>query len=591
MFMKKMIYGGIVIVAIVSFAYLAIFQSDPIGPIDPIGDRVDNWAYSAGAGVMEMAPNLGTGAGAPAATFPPSHTTAPMVPKSRGPAAAELGFSTGGAKDINNFRENIENNFLPIATDITYEGLFYDYYFDTGGQRKCHKLFCPSYRYAVTVDPFSEEEEYYMAVGLNSGMKESDFERKKLNLVVVLDISGSMGSTFDNYYYDQSGNIVPTKDEDVGKSKMKIATESVALLLDHLDEDDRFGIVLFNDGAHLTQPMSRVGDTDMQEIKRQILKISSNGGTTMSAGMQMGTSLFDEFAEADQYEYENRIIFITDAMPNQGETSEQGLLSMTEENANRRIHTTFIGVGVDFNTHLVEYITKIRGANYYSVHSAKQFKERMDEGFDYMVTPLVFNLQLQLDAQGYEIEKVYGSPEANEATGEIMKINTLFPSKTEGGETKGGLVLLKLRKTAPITVLRLKVNFEDRMGNADSDETTIDLEARDAEFFDNTGIRKGVLLSRYADLMKNWVVDERKSQANGEPATPTVTFEAGIVVPEPIGASLGQWERQSTPLRVSGIYKELFREFHVYFKSEMEAIGDDTLSQELDILDKLSKYN
>jgi Ca-activated chloride channel family protein len=579
MFMKKIVYGGLTIVIIIGFAYLAIFQFGPT---------------TTSSAATELSTGAGYGARIvtePAATFPPSHTTAPRVSKNSGSASADLGFSTGGAKDINNFRENIKNNYLPIATDITYEGLFYDYYFDTGKRGECQKLFCPSYTYAVSSDPISGEEEYYMAVGLNSGMKESDFERKKLNLVVVLDISGSMGSTFNNYYYDQSGNIVPTKDEDAGKSKMKIATESVTLLLDHLDEDDRFGIVLFNDGAHLAQPMSRVGDTDMREIKRNILETFANGGTTMSAGMQKGTSLFDEFAEADQYEYENRIIFITDAMPNQGETSEQGLLGMTEENANRRIHTTFIGVGVDFNTELVEYITKIRGANYYSVHSAKQFKDRMDEGFDYMVTPLVFNLQLQLDAQGYEIEKVYGSPESNEATGELMKVNTLFPSKTEGGETKGGLVLLKLRKTAPVAVLRLKVSYEDRMGNTDGDETAIDLEARDAEFFDNTGIRKGVLLSRYADLMKNWVVDERRSQAIGEPTAPSVDFETGIVVPEPIGASLGQWERQSTPLRVSGIYKELFREFHVHFKSEMEAIGDDTLSQELDILDKLGSYN
>lgn len=42
-----------------------------------------------------------------------------------------IGFSVGGAKDINDFRENIRNNYLPIVTDLSYEGLFYDYFFDT----------------------------------------------------------------------------------------------------------------------------------------------------------------------------------------------------------------------------------------------------------------------------------------------------------------------------------------------------------------------------------------------------------------------------------------------------------------------------
>ena len=100
----------------------------------------------------------------------------------------------------------------------------------------------------------------------------------------------------------------------------------------------------------------------------------------------------------------------------------------------------------------------------------KEFRERMDDEFEYMVTPLVFDLQLRLEAQGWEIEKVYGSPEANEATGELMKVNTLFPSKTEGGETRGGIVLLKLNKTSGEGDLVLKVSYEDRNGNPDSTE-------------------------------------------------------------------------------------------------------------------------
>ena len=76
---------------------------------------------------------------------------------------------------------------------MTYEGLFYDYYFDPGVIQECQKLFCPAYSYAVSRDPFSGEPQYYLSVGLNSGVK--DFQRKKLNLVVVLDYSGSMGSS------------------------------------------------------------------------------------------------------------------------------------------------------------------------------------------------------------------------------------------------------------------------------------------------------------------------------------------------------------------------------------------------------------
>ena len=64
-----------------------------------------------------------------------------------------------------------------------------------------------------------------------------------------------------------------------------------------------------------------------------------------------------------------------------------------------------------------------------------------------MVTPLVFDLSLKLESSGYDIKAVYGSPEADLATGEIMKVNTLFPSLTVDGETRGGLILLHLEKT------------------------------------------------------------------------------------------------------------------------------------------------
>jgi len=300
----------------------------------------------------------------------------------------------------------------------------------------------------------------------------------------------------------------------------------------------------------------------------------------------MASGMYDELTDIDPSEYENRIVFLTDAMPNLGDTSEQGLLGMTGGNADNGVYTTFIGIGVDFNTELIEYITKIRGANYYSVHSAEQFEERMDDEFEYMVTPLVFDLRLALEGNGWEIEKVYGSPEADEATGELMKVNTLFPSKREEGETRGGLILLKLRKTSSGEAMTLEANYEDRNGTKDSSTVTVELPEENPEFFENSGIRKGILLSRYTDLLKNWMIDEREHAHLSSPWAPSVDDESGIIVP-PI--TLGQWERQSLPLLVSEPYQELFTEFRDYFEKEMNDLNDDTLNQEIEILDELIK--
>lgn len=514
-------------------------------------------------------------------------------------ASDSLGFAVGGAKDINNFRENIKNGFLPLFTDLTYEGLFYNYYFDIGSEKKeCTKLFCPTYSTAITKDPLSQEEEYYMTVGLDSGMTESDFSRKKLNIVVVLDISGSMGSPFDQYYYDQTGKREEKDDADLeNKSKMEVANEAVIALLDHLNPEDRFGMVLYDDDAYLAKPMKKVLATDMDAIKEHIMELQEAGGTNMEAGYKMGTDLFKEFLSGDPGEYENRIIFLTDAQPNSGRIDDESLIGMTKKNAEKKINTTFIGIGVDFNTELIEMITKARGANYYSVHSGKDFKRRMDDEFDFMVTPLAYNVELKLNSKGYAIEKVYGSPEADESTGELLKINTLFPSKTEEGEVKGGIVLVKLKKTSPEdTKIELIASYEDRNGKADHLANIIHFDSKKGEWFENTGIQKGILLTRYANLIKNWIIDERDHYSENEKPVfyqPRICdgmsrgeYRCGII-PPPLEYKSGKWERKSIKLAVSAEYAELFEKFEKYFDTEMKSIGDENLKEELETIKRL----
>jgi len=506
-----------------------------------------------------------------------------------------IGFSTGGAKDINNFRENIRNGYFPTPTDITYEGLYYDYFFDTGQKQQCLELFCPSYSLAYSKDPVSDKGEYYMAVGLNSGIKEEDFARKKLNLVIVMDISGSMSSAFNKYYYDQLGKRQQKPDfdkEDASKTKMQIANESVVALLDHLNEDDSYGMVLFESSAFLAKPLRRLETTDMNSIKGHILEIRPQGGTNMESGLNMATEMLAEYKDANKDEYENRIIFLTDAQPNTGRLGRSELSDITEKNAENNIYTTFIGVGVDFNTDLIESLTKIKGANYYSVHSSGDFKERMDEGFEYMVTPLVFDLKLTLESYDFEIEKVFGSPEANESTGELMKVNTLFPSKTVEGRVKGGIVLLKLKKKTledvPVEgTVKLKVSYYNRANQFFENDATITVPVYQDNFHENTGILKAIMLARYVNIIHDWIIENRV-----EPSKviviehPLVNEEYGISIP-PETILLSEWERKSVPLEVTSDYGEYFRKFRDYFVNTMQFADDNDLGREIVILDKL----
>lgn len=483
-----------------------------------------------------------------------------------------LGMATGGAKDIDNFRENISEGYLPGEDALTTEGLFYDYYFDTGDDRDgSDSLFYPSYSTAISNHPLTDQTEHYLTVGLNSTISVEEFERRQLNLVAVLDVSGSMGSQFDQYYYDESGHR-RSVDSRSSETKMAAATASLAALTTHLEADDRFGVVLYNSQEHVAKPLSLVGETDMDAIRGHIRDVTASGGTNMSAGLETAIELLGEYEDVDSTQVENRIVFLTDMMPNTGATGRNTITATVEEAAARGIHTTFVGMGLDENPDLAESLSKIRGANHYFVHSATEFKQRLDDEFEYMVTPLVFDLQLELDGD-VDIDAIYGSPNADRSAGKLMSVATLFPSPTTDGETRGGVILLRL-DGSPSKAMDLVASWEEIDGSIESDRVQVPIDAESPEHFETSGIRKAVCLARYASTLQEWVTDVR----GDDDWTPMH------------GQQTGQWERDTEPLHVPDQHKETFQTMQTYVNETANDI-DDELNQEVTLLKTLIEHH
>ena len=194
----------------------------------------------------------------------------------------------------------------------------------------------------------------------------------------------------------------------------------------------------------------------------------------------------------------------------------------------------------------------------------------MDVEFEYMVTPLVFDLELNFSSEGYAIDAVYGSPEADQSTGVLMRVNTLFPSESEGGQTKGGIILLKLKRTGGPTKIELAASYKNRSGEGFTTRVSLDYDA-ELDVAPNTGIQKAILLSRYVRLMKEWIA-----------------FEPQDIIVDP---NLSEWEQNSTPLTVSEVYRTKMQTFLTAYKAEADRIGDSTLDREADILETLIAWN
>lgn len=65
--------------------------------------------------------------------------------------------------------------------------------------------------------------------------------------------------------------------------------------------------------------------------------------------------MMEERKKTDKYQH--RILYLTDACPNSGEYGPDSLLGMMTAASEHKIYSTIFGLGLDFNTGLVDHIT------------------------------------------------------------------------------------------------------------------------------------------------------------------------------------------------------------------------------------------
>jgi len=132
-------------------------------------------------------------------------------------------------------------------------------------------------------------------------------------------------------------------------------------------------------------------------------------------------------------------------------------------------------MGLDANAEPADILSGIRGANHYFIHSATEFERRLGEEFDYMVTPLVYDLNLDVDADGYEIEAVHGSPSADAATDRLMHVGTLFFLRQAGRRGSRRRRPVRLKETSSDADLDLVASWTERDGGEYTERVTVDV--------------------------------------------------------------------------------------------------------------------
>jgi len=398
--------------------------------------------------------------------------------------------------------------------------------------------------------------------------------RKPLNLVLLLDISGSMSQSFD------SGDAYE-KD-----SKLRAAKDIVITgLLPHLTPNDNLAVVLFDTVCYVLQEMTSVCSLDLSKLKSAISNVETKGGTELGVGFKGASEQIQKYVKIhpEALKNESRIFFLTDAIPNSQEGDQ--LLEKANQNVTENIYTTFIGLGIDFNIDLVDRLGKVKAHNYFAVKSVQSFRKVMDLEFDYVVSPDVFNVDISYkeEESGYVCERVFGSPGFDKPTkGSILQLNSSMPSqKKDVVFTKGGVILIRLQKVSDNRLLKFCVTYEDRDGKKYIDEHLLEFPSADGEFYQGSAVRKAVLLTRFVNFMKNYIIDVQEKHD-----TPTVNNKIGIILPP---LNYANAHSAATVSQLNPAFSDLFDKFIAYFNNEADKLSDHELLKELDILHMIKK--
>ncbi|CAF5105495.1 unnamed protein product, partial [Rotaria sp. Silwood1] len=88
---------------------------------------------------------------------------------------------------------------------------------------------------------------------------------------------------------------------------MLITIEVISKVLDHLKPNDRLAIITFNHAAYVVQPMKKLIELNIEQLKNHLSEISADGGTNMSAGIDCSALAFETDSSVINNDYDNRI--------------------------------------------------------------------------------------------------------------------------------------------------------------------------------------------------------------------------------------------------------------------------------------------
>lgn len=387
--------------------------------------------------------------------------------------SGNFGATPGGAQDIGFAREVIGNGQVPQPDTIMVEGLLSEHDLESSAE-SCDNLLCLQPDLGVAPDMVTDEQAYWIQIGMQSGLQRSTFRRPPLDVVVAIDKSSSM-------------------DIDMAETNAAVAN-----MLEHLDEDDRISVVAFDDGVTDVVPLTAV--VDKQGIERKVKALAASGGFDILGGAERAFAIAR--SAGSEPGRMRRVMFFACGTPDVGLAQNDAFSRMVKAAASEGIGTSFFGVLVGFSNPLSKMLGDTRGGAAYYLNDLAKVELVFDTDFEQMVTPVAYDLSIAIEPSAdFVVDEVYGLPGSDAQSNHVA---TAFLSNRKGA------IVARLRKTGAGDASSLgDVTFvyepNAALGWSARTETVFSLPLpvdRSEVHYGGPGVRKTVALVNTAELMR-----------------------------------------------------------------------------------------
>lgn len=222
---------------------------------------------------------------------------------------------------------------------------------------------------AVMPTPWNKDTQL-LHIGIK-GYNEISEERPPLNLVFLVDVSGSMNS----------------------ENKLPLVKKSLALLVDQMRPNDRISLVTYASGEKVVLKAARA--SDKEKILSEIDALKAEGSTAGQAGMQKAYELAGRYYKRGGV---NRVIMATDGDFNVGISDPEELKNFVSEKRESGIYLSIFGYGVgNLKDDRIQALAQNGNGTAGYIDSIREARKVFDDDFSGNLFPIADDVKLQVE--------------------------------------------------------------------------------------------------------------------------------------------------------------------------------------------------